>query len=258
MAESLTADPVEEDQHLATQQMQEEEMERRTRILTEKGQEQYNKRVESYEKGLETARLELCLNQEKVSKCDSVNDLKALRKTISDQQNLYVLNTTDYMRYLEGTRTVDSLRRVTDLFMSSRKYDELIKSTILQIDSKLQECYSSTSRTSSSIQARAKAMVAKTRVALAQRERDLKMKQVEIEGELNVLKEERVYEEAKAEMEAYDTISEVRSSSRNSQRSNDSRHDKKPLVLNVKTEDSKERTSRYVASLYGTNDIVKT
>ena len=65
--------------------------------------------------------------------------------------------------------------------------------------------------------AKAKAMAAKARMSFIEKEKELRKKLIDAETELQVLNEERTYEEARAEADAYETVSEWCASGSSSQ-----------------------------------------
>lgn len=142
----------------------------------------------------------------------------------------------DYRSFLRSTRTEQSDKVLNDFYEYDAKLDDSVNPVLKKIDERLNEIDyvsrvsgqsgRSTNSQTSSARARAKLEAAKARMELSKKEFELKTKQAliqeektvrvakadreekVIQAELDLLNEQKIFAEAEAENELYETISE--------------------------------------------------
>lgn len=253
----------------------------RIRTLTEKTMDEFANRVIAYKKKLQ--QVWLSVEEEVESTLTCGNDTLVLRKAeqyICFKYGEYRMVCRDYMTYLEATRTEESFRLLEENKENDDRCDKIVNSILGQLDIRRDivrvevdnrsirsggsrgSRYSAKS-TSSSLAARAKAEAAKARIAFTEKEAELRKKQAilqeeqamvaataqrkqeELEADLGLPRDKKLYAEAAAEVEVFETVSEWRGS--------ESRHDS---LTSRHMENPMDRTKDYVLNHSTHSDII--
>ncbi|XP_053375012.1 uncharacterized protein LOC128547190 [Mercenaria mercenaria] len=189
----------------------------RIRSLSEKAQENYEERVNKYMKSLDSVadKMQNLIQQSRSEELTNSDDLKSLHLNICLISGEYRAFSSDFNVFLENTRTEQSLKMLAEQRERDSVCELAIKRALEELDKRItdlqldrQSLVSGRSRKSSTsqlaTQARAKASAARARMTLIDKEKELKRRQLDIEIELKALKEEQIYEEAKAEAVVYE------------------------------------------------------
>lgn len=213
----------------------------RTRTLTEKGAEMFGHQNTSFVGRLQEAWASVEPLLQNVNFNDRIS-LKDINNKICLKYGEFRVVVREYRHFLRTARTEHSDKLLDDLYDYDANCDDKIHNVLKKITECLKKAESVVSKgsnhssrsaisESSSIRAKAKLEAAKARMELSKKEMELKRKQALIEeqktvsvakanreeklieAELELLNEQKIYAEAEAENEVYETVSECGSGS---------------------------------------------
>ena len=202
---------------------------RRVRKLTERASDIYNETVIKFETDLKQTWDSVKNELHRSVDSESLDDLRKFQRTLCLVYGEYRLLSRRYTTYLDNTHSEDSISKLNSQIELDKVCAEIVNEILSQTDKSIENLVdsksvvsktrSTTSRSSRSsrsatdskvscgsliAQAKAKASAAIVEKEMVAKEKALRHKQIEIEGDLKELEQEKIVQAASAELKVYE------------------------------------------------------